>query len=74
MRFNHKSERVRVRTWFAWLPVTATTYNIMEQPYLQTRWLETVTVRQEWHRGEGAIPGQWLNKDFCSPLPTAPKQ
>ena len=53
---------VRTITYFAWTPaLVATTKN--GHPFVdETRWLETVTIRQQWAYGNDGY--EWVNREF----------
>jgi hypothetical protein len=51
----------RVRTFFAWLPVTVYGY-----PFCETRWLTTVTIRQRF-RCVMTLQSFWVNVAFECP-------
>jgi hypothetical protein len=64
MRWFHPTPRrgdERVRSWFAWWPVTVTG--------VETRWLESVMVRERYvGAAHGSIGNPWAPVAFVDPM------
>lgn len=53
----------RTKTWFAWIPVKVLV-QVGDREYFDVRWLQYVTVRQEF---EGYPINKWCNLAFIDP-------
>ncbi len=68
-KYNPKNGEERSVVRFLWWPVTI--YG-PDGKYDETRWLETVTIRQVYHVYPYLVPDQWENVEFVDAATPAP--